>query len=68
VRAGSPLLALFWLVDARGPKEGRDFALAMNYPRRRFARPAHRPADEGPSLLAENLASEPQQAFFVEQL
>lgn len=62
----APLLALFWLVDARATEAampaGREFALTTSYPRRRFVRPA----DESATLQSEGLGDAPQQAFFVE--
>ena len=62
----APLLALFWLVDARAAEAavpaGREFALTTSYPRRHFVRPA----DESATLQSEGLGDAPQQAFFVE--
>ena len=73
LRASAPLAALFWSVDARGPPpglpEGRvEYALATQYPRRRWERP--RSGDSalphGPTLREAGLADSRQQAFFVE--
>ena len=79
----APLAALFWLVDARAVDAalaaGSEFALATQFPRRRFVRPCSTgdagvadggadAAADGLSLMDAGLGESPQQAFFVELL
>ena len=81
LRADSPLVAVFWIVDTQATAsaipDGRDFALATSYPRRRFLRPSEpqEPSQQQEqffsgsiTLLSSGLAATAQLTFFVDLL